>query len=179
MKKKSTLLRKEELPVGKPLITTIHIKENNSRELRYPVIYREGFYTQGSGFFMFGQEEYGLWPDSCTVLCGVEFPEPYNPETITESSTDDEDDLWVWHPIKEDMPKEDMPPVGKAIIVTVHETFSNRTLLKYPVTYRQGIYSSEYNFYQEGIEENVLSPEWNQILAWTEIPKEKLLHGVK
>lgn len=70
-----------------------------------------------------------------------------------------------WIPISEGL-----PPTGKALIVTIHDTFKQRRELRYPVYYRQSFYSNNYGFYQYGIKENMLLPEFSEVIAWMKIP---------
>lgn len=63
-----------------------------------------------------------------------------------------------------------LPPVGKALIVTINDTIRQRRELRYPVEYRKSYYSNHYGFYQYGIEENILLPEFSEVVAWMEIP---------
>ena len=67
--------------------------------------------------------------------------------------------------------KDAPPPVGKCLIVTIHDSFRNRRELRYPVYYRQSFYSNGYGFYQYGAEESYLMPEYSEVLAWAEIPQ--------
>lgn len=71
-----------------------------------------------------------------------------------------------WIPITEGI-----PPTGDVLIVTIFDTIRQRRELRYPVSYRKSYYSDSYGFYQYGVEENVLLPEFSEILAWMPIPK--------
>lgn len=71
-----------------------------------------------------------------------------------------------WTPITECL-----PPQGSVLIVTVHDTHRQRNELRYPVYYRKSYYSNNYNFYQYGIEEDILLPEFSPVIAWMPIPE--------
>lgn len=71
-----------------------------------------------------------------------------------------------WIPITEGP-----PPTGEVLIVTIFDTLRQRKELRYPVSYRKSYYSDNYGFYQYGIEENILLPEFSEVLAWMPIPK--------
>lgn len=66
--------------------------------------------------------------------------------------------------------KEQKPPIGEALIVTVYDGCRNRRELRYPVTYRKSYYNNGFGFYQYGVEENYLMPEYSEVLAWMRIP---------
>ena len=63
-----------------------------------------------------------------------------------------------------------IPPVGACLIVTIRDSFRNRRELRYPVEYRKSYYGVGYGFYQYGAEENILMPEYSEVLAWMEMP---------
>ena len=65
---------------------------------------------------------------------------------------------------------EGLPPIGKALIVTIHDVLRQRRELRYPVHYRQSFYSDNYGFYQYGVEESILLPEFSEVIAWMELP---------
>jgi hypothetical protein len=64
-----------------------------------------------------------------------------------------------------------LPPIGEVLIVTIFDSFRQRNELRYPVYYRKSYYSDGYGFYQYGVEENILLPEFSEVLAWMPIPK--------
>lgn len=72
---------------------------------------------------------------------------------------------FIWTPITESK-----PPIGKALIVTIFDSCRNRRELRYPVTYRQSFYGDGYGFYNCGVDDGYLMPEYSRVLAWAEIP---------
>lgn len=66
--------------------------------------------------------------------------------------------------------KDGLPPLGKALIVTVYDSLHDRRETRYPVIYRQSYFHNGYGFYVYGAEEHILLPEYSEVLAWIEIP---------
>ena len=64
-------------PVGYPLIVTIYDSCHGRRELRYPVVYRQSFWTNDYGFYC--GEDY-LMPEYSKVLAWVKVPNVYERE---------------------------------------------------------------------------------------------------
>lgn len=73
------------------------------------------------------------------------------------------DNATRWTPITEGL-----PPIGRCLIVTVYNTPNQRRELRYPVEYRQSMYTDDYGYYLPG--GVYLSPQRNEVLAWTMIP---------
>lgn len=71
------LYKGEPAPIGIPLIVTIHDSIRNCNEIRYPVIYRKGFYSDKFAFYLYGDEERILHPEINKVLAWKEFPKTY------------------------------------------------------------------------------------------------------
>lgn len=74
--------------------------------------------------------------------------------------------MMEWHDIKDGL-----PPVGATLIVTIFDSIHNRWELRYPVTYREHFYAEGYGFYWCGHDDGLLSPEYSEVFAWTEIPE--------
>ena len=72
----------------------------------------------------------------------------------------------LWTPITDGL-----PPVGMPLIVTIFDTFKNRKELRYPVYYQQGFFSVNYGFYLYGSADNLLLPEYSEVLAWCKFPQ--------
>lgn len=66
--------------------------------------------------------------------------------------------------------KDSLPPVAEPLIVTIYDSIRNRRELRYPVFYRKSCYYDGYGFYEYGLEDNVLLPEYSEVLAWMELP---------
>lgn len=64
-------------PVGAPLIVTIHDTLRQRNELRYPVHYRQSFYSNGYNFYQYGSEEMVLLPEFSQVIAWMPIPNPY------------------------------------------------------------------------------------------------------
>lgn len=71
-----------------------------------------------------------------------------------------------WIPIDDGL-----PPLGTTLIVTIQDTLRQRRELRYPVYYRQSYYGNGYGFYQYGVEEHILLPEFSEVIAWTPLPE--------
>lgn len=67
--------------------------------------------------------------------------------------------------------KDSLPPVGEPLIVTIYDSIRNRRELRYPVFYRKSCYHDGYGFYEYGLEDNMLLPEYSEVLAWMELPR--------
>lgn len=67
--------------------------------------------------------------------------------------------------------KDSLPPVGEPLIVTIIDSIKNcRRELRYPVFYRKSCYRDGYGFYEHGLEDGVLLPEYSEVIAWMELP---------
>ena len=66
--------------------------------------------------------------------------------------------------------KDGLPPVGIPLIVTIYDSFKGKRELRYPVYYQKGFFSNNYGFYLYGNEDNLLLPEYSEVLAWCEFP---------
>ena len=64
-------------PIGKPLIVTIFDTFRQRAELRYPVHYRQSFYSNNYGFYQHGLEENVLLSEFSEVLAWMPVPNPY------------------------------------------------------------------------------------------------------
>lgn len=71
----------------------------------------------------------------------------------------------LWNDIKDGL-----PPLNKPLIVTIYDHFHGRRETRYPVIYRQSLYHEGYGFYVHGSEDNILLPEYSEVMAWIEIP---------
>lgn len=71
-----------------------------------------------------------------------------------------------WKSIRED----GLPPTDTMLIVTIYDSIHGRKELRYPVMYRKSSYCREYGFYEFGLEENKLSLQFSEVLAWIVIP---------
>lgn len=67
--------------------------------------------------------------------------------------------------------KDSLPPVGEPLIVTIYDSIINRRELRYPVFYRKSCYRDGYGFYEHGLEDNMLLPEYSEVLARMELPR--------
>ena len=70
-----------------------------------------------------------------------------------------------WISIKDQLPRE-----GQVVILTIHDTFNGRRELRYPVYYRQSLYSERYAFYVYGLEGEELLRDCSRVLAWMPMP---------
>jgi hypothetical protein len=69
----------EKLPTpGSCVIVTIYDSFRNRRELRYPVTYRESYYTDSYGFYQYGTEENYLMPEYSEVIAWMPIPDVYD-----------------------------------------------------------------------------------------------------
>lgn len=64
--------------------------------------------------------------------------------------------------------KDEQPPIGSVLIVTVYDHCRGQKELRYPVYYMEKTYSSGYAFYNHGCE--ILLAEVSEVLAWMPMP---------
>lgn len=75
-----------------------------------------------------------------------------------------------WHDIEDGL-----PPVGVPLIVTVEsDTYNELNVgakLCYPVVYRKSFVRDEYRFYEHGLEDGIIGPDYFHVTGWIEFPK--------
>ena len=66
--------------------------------------------------------------------------------------------------------KNDKPPLGRALMVTVKNHLCDGKMeLRYPVTYMERCYEKGYSFYMNGTE--ILLPDYSEVIAWKPLPE--------
>lgn len=66
--------------------------------------------------------------------------------------------------------KDDKPPLGRALMVTVkNHLCGGKMELRYPVTYMGRYYEKGYSFYMNGTE--ILLPDYSEVAAWMPLPE--------
>ena len=66
--------------------------------------------------------------------------------------------------------KNDKPPLGRALMVTVkNHLCGGKMKLRYPVTYMGRYYEKGYSFYMNGTE--ILLSDYSEVIAWMSLPE--------
>lgn len=73
-------INKKTPPEGAVLIVTMHDTLKQRRELRYPVYYRQSYYSNSYGFYGYGIESEKLIADFSKVIAWMPIPNPYEGE---------------------------------------------------------------------------------------------------
>lgn len=71
----------------------------------------------------------------------------------------------MWHLVERET-----PPVGKPLILTVKDVSNNIEKLRYPMIYRQSLFTEEFHYYECGFEEGMVIEEFSKPIAWMEFP---------